>query len=105
MLIFIGQVRALAENLNLILGIIVAIITILGALCGGVLFIWRASGNLNGVLANLNNGISRLNEHLSRVETRADKTDLTLAEHNDLLTDHDKRITILEKGRVNNYEN
>lgn len=95
----------MAENLNLILGIIVAIVTIVGALCGGLVFIWRASGSLNGVLANLNNGISRLNEHLTRVESQANKSELTLSEHDDILANHDKRITILEKGSVNKYEN
>lgn len=87
------------EGIQTWLAIIVSAITIVGALFGGLMFIWKTSGNLNGVLSSLSNGIARLNEHLARVEARADKTDETLDEHNTRLGDHETRITVLEKRK------
>lgn len=66
------------------------ILSLIGVLLGGLIFIWKVSGNLNTTLTNLNTSTSRLNEHLSKVELEVDDNTKKIA-------NHETRITVLEK--------
>lgn len=66
------------------------ILSIVGVLVGGLIFIWKVSSTLNVTLSNLNTSTQRLNEHLIKVED--DVEDNTKA-----IANHETRITVLEK--------
>lgn len=70
---------------------------IVGALCGGLLFIWRITYNLNKTLINLTNGIDKLNEHLNEVDETAKETEKRV-------NNHEIRIVVLEKVAGVNHE-
>lgn len=62
---------------------------IVGALCGGLLFIWRITYNLNKTLINLNNEIGTLNKNNQ-------DTNIALRESKEKIDNHEIRIVVLE---------
>lgn len=86
--------EGMAESINIWLAIILTTISIISALIGGLVFIWRAGGKFNSTLSSLNNSIQRLNEHLTRVDDKADKADERLDKHEIRLVKIEHRIGI-----------
>lgn len=68
------------------------ILGLVSVMIGGLIFIWKVSGNLNTTLSNLNGSTKRLNEHLTKLEQDVD-------DNSKQLSNHETRITVLEKLR------
>lgn len=66
------------------------ILSIIGVLLGGLIFIWKVSTTLNVTLSNLNISTQRLNEHLINLEEDVEDNSKAIA-------NHETRITVLEK--------
>ena len=71
------------------------ILGLVSVMIGGLIFIWKVSGNLNTTLSNLNGSTKRLNEHLTKLEQDVD-------DNSKQLSNHETRITVLEKLRDKN---
>ena len=68
------------------------VLGIVSVMVGGLIFIWKVSGNLNTTLSNLNGSTKQLDKHL--IELEQDVND-----NSKQLSNHETRITVLEKLR------
>ena len=80
----------MAEEINVWLAIIMTTISIIGALCGGLIFIWRLGGKFSSTLTNLDTSINQLNMHLIRVDAKAD-------DNANVVQNHEIRLVIIER--------
>lgn len=71
------------------------VLGIVSVMVGGLIFIWKVSGNLNTTLSNLNGSTKQLDKHL--IELEQDVND-----NSKQLSNHETRITVLEKLRDKN---
>ena len=81
---------SVAEDINVWLAIIMTTISIISALCGGLIFIWKLGGKFSSTLTNLDTSINQLNTHLIKVDAKADS-------NANIVHNHEIRLVVIER--------
>lgn len=80
-----------------ILEFIIAVLTIISVVVGGLVAIWKIMNGVDNTMLNLNNSVDRLNEHL--VEVKLDQKEIRekVFENTVEIEKHDIRLKTIEE--------
>ncbi|OXS73209.1 hypothetical protein B1B04_13050 [Lysinibacillus sp. KCTC 33748] len=80
-----------------VLEFIIAVLTIISVVVGGLVAIWKIMNGVDSTMLNLNNSVDRLNEHLEEVKLDQKEIREKVFEHTVEIEKHDIRLKTIEE--------